>query len=175
MLIWFCLSENETLGQFVPLDPNLGQFNGFCGQALAVDIFFLPQTRGSWCRRISVWNGLLSVCFLGNKFSYSFESGNMQPVIIEYWSYVDIKCTNSLCFSLKTLVRGILSAGHSALRAQRRDADVRLGAACSAAAHGALGAAAAHVARSATPNLFRRYHWSHELRPVRGLLEQLQP
>lgn len=44
MLIWFCLSENETLGQFVPLDPNLGQF---CGQALAVDIFFLPQTRDS--------------------------------------------------------------------------------------------------------------------------------
>lgn len=40
MLIWFCFSENETLGQFVPLDPNLGQFNGFCGQALAVDIFF---------------------------------------------------------------------------------------------------------------------------------------
>lgn len=45
MLIWFCLSENETLGQFVPLDPNLGQFNGFCGQALAVDIFFSSSNK----------------------------------------------------------------------------------------------------------------------------------
>lgn len=59
---------------------------------------------------------------------------------------------------------------------KRRGADGRRDAARRNAAHGALWAAAAAVAaRPAAPPLLRRHRRPPHLRPVRGLLEQLQP
>ena len=72
------------------------------------------------------------------------------------------------------LIPVLVSAGLGADK--RRHADVKRGSASCAAAHGALrAAAAAAAARSAAPVLLRSHRRQAHLRPVRGLLEQLQP
>lgn len=43
MLIWFFLSEHETLRQCVTADADVGEFIGLRGETAAVNISFCPR------------------------------------------------------------------------------------------------------------------------------------
>lgn len=135
------------------------------------------------CRRGSS-NGLLPRCLLGNNPVPSRCSGlsidpdqsdlstfhTREAVLLKLFDVSRSRFRFSFWFrfwSLRVQTRSEL---------KRRAADVRRDAARRAAAHGALrAAAAAAAARPVAPARLRSHRRPTHLRPVRGLLEQLQP